>query len=486
MRGPLVAFVFGIAVFAARGGAAVADPRDAAWMSGDVAWHHLGWLFYRAEAWTWPLGRTAHFPEPVGTAIGFVDAVPLAALLFKALDPLLPAGFQYLGPWLALSFGLQAFFGARIASLYSGSPVTQALGGAVFAVAPPLLERMGHVALASHWLLLAALEVALDPRSPRWRALAVVGVAAGVHPYLLAMAFALCAPRLGLAGIAGAGLLVALEGWAFGYLDGADWAVDGWGRYGADVLALVNPMARSRLPVGWDAEAEGFAWLGPGVLLAVPLAARPPRRVAAVCVLLAAFSISDQVRVGGRQVLSGDFDWFGFGGPFQTSGRFVWPLHYLVVAAAIAGVCRFRHGGLALAVVLALQVADRPVWRWDPGPPTHHLRAPAWDLAVGSYRHLALDPPQLGCCPSEDRIDPVPFGYLAARLGLTVDSARLARDRCAAEVAYCASPVREADTVWVLGPSRRGRRPDLTCGRLDGWEVCVQRGRDDAFARALR
>lgn len=508
------AFLLGVAVFLSLSGGRTAHPTVSTWMSGDAAWHQLGWQFYRAQTWTWPLGSMPHFPEPVGTAAGFVDILPGVAILLKAVSAALPASFQYLGPWLLLSFGLQAVFGARITALYTRAPLVQLLGGALFTVAPPLLFRMGHVALCSHWLLLAALEFALDARAALPRGVGWIAVAAGVHPYLLAMVMVICLPRLsrdlGLLTLALG--LVAAELYVFGYLDGSEWGVAGWGRYSADALALVNALGRSRLVPGLpttEGQYEGFAYLGLGVLVAAPAVlllalragiARPAWPVVAACGALWIFSLSSVVTVGGQLVVDGRFDYFGLGDVFQSSGRFDWPLHYLVVAGVIAGVCTLarspRAQATALAAIVAVQVAERPAWRFDPGPPTHVLSAPEWALAVGTYRAIALYPPNLGCCPAADRVDAVQVGYLASRLGMTINSARLSRDRCGAQEAYCeqlAARVErgrlEPGVIYVVAPSARPRFAGAVCGRLDELDVCVAEAPDqvaDPFARALR
>lgn len=133
-------------------------------------------------------------------------------------------------------------------------------------LAPPLLARAGHPALRGQWLLLAAPELWAEPRAGRGRAVALLGGAAGVHPYLLAMVLPLCAARAGLWTL---GVVPVL--WLLGaQVRGA--AATGFGVHWADLLTLLLP-----------GTGEGSAWLGPGVLAGALLAwgaARVDRRLA--------------------------------------------------------------------------------------------------------------------------------------------------------------------------------------------------------------
>jgi glycosyltransferase involved in cell wall biosynthesis len=84
--------------------------------------------------------------------------IPLAALLLRPFVFLLPAKFQYLGPWAALSIALQFYFGVRLLRLFFGPRLWPLLcGGLLLTISPPLAYRLaGHFALANHWLILAA------------------------------------------------------------------------------------------------------------------------------------------------------------------------------------------------------------------------------------------------------------------------------------------------------------------------------------------
>jgi Family of unknown function (DUF6311) len=274
-------------------GPAILNPTYLSWvMQGDAAQHVLGWLFFRNEKWLWPLGAVPSFPYPVGTTVGYTDSIPWIAIPAKVLSPLLPEDFQYIGPWLAICFFLQGWFGVRILQELSPKPVIQILGGAYFILDPILIWRISHDSLCAHWLILALIRLHLGLWPEGWRqlrrlkfTLGLCILSAGIHPYLAAMVLSLSLAllckvrwvdhRLSRGQMAvwgggfGAGTLGVLT--IFGYMgSGISWGAEGFGHYSADLLTLVNPAGNSRflpsLPVG-PGQYEGFGYVGSGVLV---------------------------------------------------------------------------------------------------------------------------------------------------------------------------------------------------------------------------
>lgn len=272
-----------------RFGLGVLNPARTDWFRGDSAWHFLTWQFFRHEPLRFPPGRIESFLYPLGTSIGGGDALPLLAFPLKALSPWLPAGSQYLGLWLFVSYVLQGVFGYPLVRVFCPGRWPALPAGLLFLLSPVMIFRAGHVALASHWLLLLALwtffqtshSPRLRPRRYALRWLLVVSLAGLVHPYLAAIVLPLAAlsvlheswhrRRLGLrTAVALAGglpALLGLEWWLSGLF--------GLGRGGGfDLYTLhpgapFNPLGRSRFlpsfPVG-PGQYEGYGYLGLGVL----------------------------------------------------------------------------------------------------------------------------------------------------------------------------------------------------------------------------
>lgn len=536
-------------------GVHVVEPGSVAWaFRGDAAMGFFTWLFQRDAPLTLPLGAQDRYLHPVGVSLAMADGIPWVGTLLRPLAPALPSALQYLGPFMALSFALQGYVGLRLARRLTPHRVAQVLIGCLFVVAPVLAFRTVHASLTAHWLPLAVVGLHLDRPGDRRQArrhaalaLGAVALAAGVHPYILAMTLALALALLvrlawadralgwAEAGAWGAATLcaaLAVLG-LFGYLGGGSPEASGFSMYSANLHALFNSFGYSRWVPGLPAvsgQYEGFGFLGAGAIALVVLALvllptlrrEPPlpwRRWAPlvlVCLAMAAFALSYKVTLGDHTLVTYERLYTRLLAPlgrtFRVPGRFIWPVHYLVLVGALALVCKRlerRPAALAavLAAALALQVTDFPAaWsrtRFD-APAVRTFQAAAWADAARDYRHLVLFPPRLqdaaghGCAEETYSLDEAAqLAWLAYERGLTFNSGYVARLDVPRTDAYCAASARELaagalapDSVYVVHRSRaaalrealgeRGR-----CGELDGEWVCVSAERATPLARAL-
>lgn len=545
---PALAGGVGLALFLIHFGVAALDPTNVNWlMSADWGQHLLGWLMFRHSEWSWPLGSIPALAWPVGATLGYTDSLPLMSLLLKVLSPVLPDPLQFIGPWIALCFVLQGVFGALFTSAFSRKPVHIALGGALFALSPVLMTRAihnhstPHDSLCAQWVLVAMLWLNVRGearlRSTIAWALGLVAVSATIHPVLWAMtcvlAFALLV-RLLLDGqlrwwgaAAMSAVMVALTAGIFvaiGYLGGGSISRSGggFGWYSADLLTLLNPMGTSRfledLP-RMGGQYEGFGYLGLGVLLLLGLAAAVaffPRKdlefrqgrlwipVLLAALLMAAFAASSVVTWRGRPVLQlGELykPVLSAVEPFRSSGRFVWPLHYLLLGLGVAMLLRYWRAsdlwkGVALAAVVLVQVVDirRVEVPTRVNDAWYKLRSPRWDELARDKSKLLLYPPQLrtggaGGCDPEAQAWQGEFylsaGWLALRHGMTVNSGYLSRLDVSRAQAYCRD-YRQSVQQGELDPSAlyivaRAGKADfrqlserVRCEPLDGLLACVK------------
>ncbi|AEI65042.1 DUF6311 domain-containing protein [Corallococcus macrosporus] len=508
--GPLGAAGVGLLAFLAIYGPAALDPTRLGWLiRDDFSQHLLGWLFFRNEPWRFPLGAIDGYLHPLGTTLGYMDAIPWVALLLRPFSGLLPADFQYIGPWMCACLMLQGASAAWVARRTGATVAQQWLVGALLVLSPTLLARMSmaHEALCAHWTLILLVGLHLAPQRDARDAKQALGIAlalcvfaAGVHPVIaamvLALALSLCArtalerklpwrwPVLGAVVHVGSVLVLF---YVLGYLGTVRTLGAGsFGGFSADLLAFVNPLGYQR-DFSWSrflsplprqgAQYEGFGYLGLGVLFALwaalvlvvrdaPLVARHWRRwvpVALVALGLFFFALSSRVTLRGEliadltRLYAPVMRWVE---PFRSSGRFVWPLYYLLALGAALALIRLPKPTVApslLALALALQAFDVNLGRG------HQAKeGPAWntqpsdalrELAVGR-EHLVLYPPQMhdgsgrGC-----RAGPMDFhrwAYRAYRLGLTFNSGYVARLDDARAQSYCL-----------------GLDDDIRAGRLD-------------------
>ncbi|MBE0565509.1 MAG: hypothetical protein IH621_06125, partial [Krumholzibacteria bacterium] len=300
--GVAAAALAGAAIFILRFGAWVAWPGRSAWQmaSPDTAMPWLAWLFWRQEPWSLPLGRVTGYMAPDGTTIALTDSLPVLALPAKLLAFLLPAGFQFFGPWLLLSHVLQAVFAWLLARRLAGGPALRIAAAALLFLSPAFLDRHVHISLSAHWQLLAAFWLYLRPaaadRAPRrlaaWTALTLV--ACLTHTYLGVMVMALgaawavrdAAVGRTLRPAAAAAALVLMAGTAavcwfgVGFLEAGNVAGSSSSTYGRSYLNLDfawNGLGRSLLlparPLAIANDIESFNALGAGLLLVVAGAA---------------------------------------------------------------------------------------------------------------------------------------------------------------------------------------------------------------------
>jgi hypothetical protein len=287
--------VVGTAVFVYVTGGAIINPTNRDWlMFGDAAQHYLGWEFFRhTPLLQWPIGANYPLGMELSSSIVFTDSIPIAAYIAKLFNPILPATFQYLGIWIWLCFVLQAFFAQRFLKFFLSNKAHVYLGACFVVLSPPLVYRLvhaghGHIALASHWLILASFCLHLRPgrNDLRWSLLLALSwlIQAYFAPMVAAIWIAslvkrLYADREGFALLRSVSTVVLtsfIVMWASGYfMIGSNFNPDGWNYvFRWQPLSLVDSGAEgstgwSRLLLDRDqlaGEGEAFSFLGVGII----------------------------------------------------------------------------------------------------------------------------------------------------------------------------------------------------------------------------
>lgn len=159
-RAVIFSAILGGILFLCIYGVHVLNPGYDDWLilGGDRAQHYLGWISYRNAPWSFPLGMTQNLVYPYPVSIIFTDSIPLFAMLFKLLSPLLPPVFQYFGLWGLLCFVLNGAVSAKILKRYVKNDAAAVLGSVFFILSFQAVSRLFvHTSLASHWLILLAI-----------------------------------------------------------------------------------------------------------------------------------------------------------------------------------------------------------------------------------------------------------------------------------------------------------------------------------------
>lgn len=448
---------------------------------GDMAKDVAGWLFYAADHWRFPLLHTERMNHPQGLSIAFTDSIPLAALVFKPLAAWLPPHYHYLGLWHGLAFVLQGLGAAFLIRSLGSRGMLATIAAVLFALNwPVLLLRLGHTALLTQGLLLFALGVYFrahagtwSTRRAWWILLALCLAALAIHPYLMAMCYAIMLAFLLSQGLrdggwhwqaarlaAALGLTAAWAGLLGFYGTGL-----GTGAYGEYRMALDAPWCDDgyslwACPKGGGYESYNYLGLGTLLLIALALLSARPRRLiqtlrqhaglVSIMVLLTLFAVTHRVHFGPQLIASWPLPVVvqDAAGIFQASGRFFWPVGYLLLFAALAAILRSQRAWASLAVVLAVaaQLYDtqgrRDEFRARVSMPGGDLRpGPAWSQALAGIGHVAVFPP-FGC-GTMDAFAYLPLQYLAAVHGATFSTAYAARGAGAA----CSTKVADLEHV---------------------------------------
>ena len=402
---------------------------------GDVFQHHIGWEWFRQEPWRFPLGSIASYGYPFGTSLSYLDSIPLFAIPFKVLSPLLGNRFQYLGLWELTSVILQMLAGMLILGEFTRSYPLRILGASLLVLSPPLILRtFHHNSLTAQWILLAGIWfVLLEYRHRLWRWAwpVLFGTALLVHLYFVAMLLPLWAVGLyfryrherkmaqaGLDILVVAGVLL-LTGYSIGLfsLAAKNLELGGFGMYSWNLNELVNPLQYSAffkaLPTGTPGQYEGFSYLGLGNLLILPFAVflflqgDPARRsksfflpLGLAAILYILYALSEKAFLGSIPLWDVHFSapFESLAALFRSSGRFIWPVYYLVVLFGMASILRnYRWPALVLGMALVLQYMDlQPLVAAKRFSGFEGYESPMqsefWQQAAGTSRHMIILP----------------------------------------------------------------------------------------------
>lgn len=404
---------------------------------GDAAHHVNGWLAYVADTWRYPLMRTLVLNPPDGINIIFTDSIPLVALILKLFKPWLSEGFHYFGWWHVVVYVSQALASVFLLRALGIKHLLGTVVGVGFALMSPVLtHRVGHIALATHALILLAIAMCwlgltgqwCSQKTHRWiTALAVLSML--IHAYLFGMVMLfLClslvqfwrhgeSARLQWQRMGSTLALIAFVAWVFGFFDNRL----GGGGYGHFSMNLLAPFCSNGLlyTCSFDAtggQYEGFNYLGLGALGLLTSSLLLFRKSWGVLVtehpwffvlllLFALFAMSNVVYLGNWKLVS-----IPIPGElmkpfhvFRASGRLFWPVGYALLFLSLMLWLRVPTPGRTLVVVLALAMQwldtdglREGTKRFVHQPP--NKVTPAWSNELEGIDKLAVYPPYL--CPS--------------------------------------------------------------------------------------
>ena len=416
--GFLAGCILGMIIFMLIYGVKIINPAYEEWIyqkSGDINQHYIGWQFYRKSNWSFPIGLIEGLSEQK-VSMMYTDSIPLFAVFFKILSPLLPETFQYMGLWGVFCFAMQGGLGTLITSKLEKEQnvFIDLLGGSLFILSETVIQRMfGHSALGGQWLILLFIwlwlcndEFTSVKRVIYWTLTSMLAVS--VHPYFVPMCYFVMFGALlydllenreivrdilvPVSSVPFTLLLMWINGAFYG---GSSFSGGGLGQFSANLNTLINPMGEGNsllikpLPT-IDGQGEGYAYLGAGIIFG-----------AVICIVLTIF-FTVKNRFSGVSYFFSDYKniiipvvlvvaissylaffpvltlndkvIFTFSYPakitellsiFRASGRFMWLTLYGIIVGIIAFAFRKldnrKVGTIFLILCLAIQITDMTV-----------------------------------------------------------------------------------------------------------------------------
>lgn len=448
-----LALVLGLFGFLTLVGYRVLIPTNIAWLNiSDPSTYYLGWEFFRFSQWDFPLGLNPNYGLGISNAILYSDSNPLFAIFFKIFSGLLPEPFQYFGIWLLFCFLLQAYFANHLMGLITEDIFIRLIGTSFFIFSPilnwRLHEKIGHLTIAGHFFLLAALYLSLKALThPRrnliaWQALLIV--AAAVNSYLLMITGLFWVTSLIRSPywvrseykwtliliIMSLGLIV-MTCWQVGYFtvsgDGLYIISDYFNYFRMNVLGIIDPgipeygLWSYFIPdvPGDNHQHEGFNFLGLGFLLLVPLSIKPLWKfrhqwvgylknnipLFLVLIMLIFISLSHKIGIGSWNFqLSLNETIIKILNIFRGHGRMFWPVFYFIYWGVLALIIKGYSKRTAIFIIglaLTIQIIDTsrgwlPIRQFFMMPVSANwltpLSDPFWDEAAQKYKKIYRAP----------------------------------------------------------------------------------------------
>jgi len=433
----------------------------------------VAWMFYRRSDWRFPIGLFEGYSYPETVSIGLTGAIPLLAVPLKVFDSILPVDFQYFGIWLLLCFVLQAFFAYRLlTALDVKDSVVKSLGACLFVLSYSMLDRIGHLNLCGHWLILAALYGYFQWNNP-WKALGyhclLVALSVWVHPYLIIFNLVIGGAHFlnllfkqkvkwyfFLSSLVLLILSAVLAWMILGnhHLDTDQAIAEGFGVFSANLNTFFTPKIDTLISSAQEiysyGQFEGVAYLGLGILGSMILypywlvTGRVQKKwnrdlgvILLVAISLFIFALSHKVSLNEYLLFeyklpSKVLEYLSI---FRASGRYVWLLQYLLIMLFVLLIGRLdmKQQWKYLILVLAIAVntidfydvikRNKYIDSYHPSVKVFHQEL--WsDIICQADRFRMYPAYQQSYNSHEDQME---FAFIAGQCGQPINVGHLAR-----------------------------------------------------------
>ena len=286
--------LLGAAVFIVIFGTGIISPVNTKWIFAqhdDITQHYVGWVFFRKTPWTFPVGLIEGISADEKVSCMYTDSIPLFALIFKLLSPILPENFQYFGIWGLMCYMLSGGFGALLLTRIKQNLFFTSAGSLFYsAFWPTLLRITHHNALGAIWLVIIPLILTIDhDRKYKHQFTPVVLwtvtciLASLIHLYFIPMIYCVMLGYMillvfkdkkraqAMITFGSSTVFSVLALWIIGgFYSSGSYSDGGFGIFSANFNAFFNSMGKARYLRSlehFNGQYEGFGYLGIGMLI---------------------------------------------------------------------------------------------------------------------------------------------------------------------------------------------------------------------------
>ncbi|MBO6213236.1 DUF6311 domain-containing protein, partial [Algoriella sp.] len=437
--------------------------------------HYLGFSFYRISDWSFPIGNINKWYYPIQTNVGLTDSIPLFAIPFKLLSPILPQDFQYIGLFILVSYILNGYFTVKFARLFTTNKLLILFATLFVLISPIVIYRAIHPSLCAHWLIIGSMYLYFKPVNNKKEAynalkyqLILLLLSGLIHPYITFMIIGfmvilplklhlydkLISVKKSIIYIVISMISLILIWAIVGVIFNSTMSVNsGYGLYSWNFNSFINPDGFSsflpQLDKYSDRQYEGYSYLGLGMMSLILISTfiifanykwiKKYKTLILIFLLwlipLTLFGITNVITYNNKLLYTIPIPKFveDFGSIFRASSRFIWLLYYTIFLGAIFIFIKSKINTIIKVVIMglifSLQFYDikflQTYRNLELGKYENPLNEKVWNSIFSQFNHVSFYP--LYTWNLVNHYDYQDFGYIAYQNNATFTSAYAAR-----------------------------------------------------------
>ena len=371
------------------------------WLTnGDLAQYQLGWKFYREDIWRFPLGLNPNYGITNSSSIIYSDSIPLFAIFFKIFKSFLIEDFQYFSFWIFICIYLQALFSFKIIYYLTKNISYSLISSLFFIFSTILIYRSGiHLSLTAHWLILGYFYIQISSIDKKeLKKHLIIYISLLIHFYfsliLIGIFFLeklIKLKKLSIKDLISSIVLIILSlilMYVVGYFTiGIDDGLGfGYGIYNFNLNSFLNPLGQNYVErFNWslflptlnfqNKEMEGFSYLGISGIIFLLLYFEYLVNQKSIIVfsketniliffVFVIIATSNNVNIGNQDLITLELNKYLYGifSSIRASGRFIWPIYYLIFIIGIVTIFQYSFDKkkplLIISILVIFQLVD--------------------------------------------------------------------------------------------------------------------------------